>query len=778
MTHQCPVLGPDLKGHHGTLMSTGCTEELCAVGQVSHTHEPRVGENRTVEVVEREAEDFLRELYSDKLFASETNFQERLQQARSEIRNGSFGGLIYETQETGIVGGTWTQTPQELEFGIRWAWRNARKCLMRSCCEDLRLCDLRSVKCGNEMAMELVKGLTEAYNGGDVIPTVFAFFPQTTNSRGPMIWNDRILSFAAYETEDGTILGDPENTQLTKDIMELGWAPPQPKSRWDVLPVVVMAKDEEPIFVELPPNLRRLVKIRHPRYEAAFEKLDLKWVAFPAFSRLGFDIGGVQYTAAPFIGWFMDTEIGDRGLADPLRYNVLPDLVKALYFNNPISEPANAFEHLPKYEQLVMLSRAQIELNYAIYYSFLQDGIRISDTLSALKKWIRYNDEFEKKNGYFLPSDPYWLPSSQSSVVPAWHFEGGPGYQSKPLICRGVQDPVTVWRTEKSARTSKNMARSIHGQCYTESLGAEWKTRDITQDGSISATPEDMAEPDPPILGIGAHSNYDDLILGVPLLFDTSQDNIEPHLLSPTDNISPVHRTELDSLASSCDALVGSDTTLESNYSMNVGNPFPPDDANPLSDSWETLVEPMTQLEVISITSVGKSLPSSDVDSLSSHWDPSTELVAKLISSPSTAEDGLSLSYRIELEPWNPLDIVGQQQDSGPLLIPDRPSTPKRPRSNSLSTIDEEIEEYEEEVEGDDEESHGVHVEEKAHDRHNDMRDVDTEGVVQAAPQAREIGLEPECESQESQDIERVEGSTIQTVETNNPKIPVQSRTG
>lgn len=98
-------------------------------------------------------------------------------------------------------------------------------------------------------------------------------------------------------------MGDPKNVQLTKDIIELGWVPPRPRSRWDVLPIVVMAADDKPVVIELPANLRRLVKIRHPKHEAAFWKLDLKWVAFPAWSRLGFDIGGVQYTAAPFIGW-------------------------------------------------------------------------------------------------------------------------------------------------------------------------------------------------------------------------------------------------------------------------------------------------------------------------------------------------------------------------------------------------------------------------------------------------------------------------------------------
>jgi nitric oxide synthase oxygenase domain/subunit len=85
--------------------------------------------------------------------------------------------------------------------------------------------------------------------------------------------------------------------------MDLGWEPPSPKSRWDLLPVVAMAENDAPAIAELPDELRNLVSIEHPAYPAQFQKLDLKWYQFPALSRLGFDIGGVQYTAAPFIGW-------------------------------------------------------------------------------------------------------------------------------------------------------------------------------------------------------------------------------------------------------------------------------------------------------------------------------------------------------------------------------------------------------------------------------------------------------------------------------------------
>lgn len=52
---------------------------------------------------------------------------------------------------------------------------------------------------------------------------------------------------------------------------------------------------------------------------------------------------------------FMDAQIGVRALADSFRYNVLPDIVKALHLDNGALVHGNDFEDLPKYEQLAML---------------------------------------------------------------------------------------------------------------------------------------------------------------------------------------------------------------------------------------------------------------------------------------------------------------------------------------------------------------------------------------------------------------------------------------
>ncbi|KAL8701567.1 MAG: hypothetical protein Q9201_004840 [Fulgogasparrea decipioides] len=270
------------------------------------------------------------------------------------------------------------------------------------------------------------------------------------NTRGPMIWNHQFLEFAGYEMEDGSILGDPMSVELTKAVIGLGWQPPNSKSRWDLLPLVVMADNDVPAMIEIPPELGKLVEIRHPRFKGRFDSLDLRWVAFPALTRLGFDIGGVQYTAAPFIGWFMDAEIGVRDLADSFRYNVLPDVAKTLgLLDGKVEDGVESLDDLPEYERLSILNQAQTELTYAVYWSYQQAKVSMSDTLTASMKWCRYDDDFKAKNGYRLPADPYWLAPPQGSIVPVWHRGGAPNYQPKPMICKHVQDPIKAWERKK-----------------------------------------------------------------------------------------------------------------------------------------------------------------------------------------------------------------------------------------------------------------------------------------------------------------------------------------
>ncbi|KAI4268044.1 MAG: hypothetical protein LQ337_008063 [Flavoplaca oasis] len=117
------------------------TTKMClpsGAGRAAHTDEPRVGENRALKVIEREAEGFLRELHQEDFFDNDMAFERRLDSVLAEIRSGVRYGIVRESKEHGAIGGIWHQTFAELEFGVRRAWRNARKCIMRSHSDELK----------------------------------------------------------------------------------------------------------------------------------------------------------------------------------------------------------------------------------------------------------------------------------------------------------------------------------------------------------------------------------------------------------------------------------------------------------------------------------------------------------------------------------------------------------------------------------------------------------------------------------------------------------------
>ncbi|KAL8792628.1 MAG: hypothetical protein Q9195_004756 [Heterodermia aff. obscurata] len=138
---QCPALNPEFRSiqdRYQVLASTGCTAQFCQAGRMLHTDEPRVGENRALKVVEDDAKAFLQELRQENFFATDEAFCDRLRTVLKEIRTGAVTAKIRQDQKQGKIGGNWTQTPAELEFGLRRAWRNSRKCIMRSHCEELK----------------------------------------------------------------------------------------------------------------------------------------------------------------------------------------------------------------------------------------------------------------------------------------------------------------------------------------------------------------------------------------------------------------------------------------------------------------------------------------------------------------------------------------------------------------------------------------------------------------------------------------------------------------
>jgi nitric oxide synthase oxygenase domain/subunit len=71
----------------------------------------------------------------------------------------------------GVSSNGYAQTTEELEWGVRVAWRNSRKCIMRAHCWDLKCVDLRNVKTSKGMVNAIINGLPTVYNYGRIVPT-------------------------------------------------------------------------------------------------------------------------------------------------------------------------------------------------------------------------------------------------------------------------------------------------------------------------------------------------------------------------------------------------------------------------------------------------------------------------------------------------------------------------------------------------------------------------------------------------------------------------------
>ncbi|KAB5569971.1 nitric oxide synthase [Coniochaeta sp. 2T2.1] len=438
--------------YYPRLATTSCTEEFYQSGRMIHTTEPRVGQDRSSAELTLDAIDFLNQLRRDGIIVSDDALARRIEDAKSGIRSTSktverSGRRLVRFES---VGGIWEQTFREIEHGVKLCWKHSKRCIMRSEYESIKVVDFRHIKKSKEMAEALVEGLVGAHNQGDITVTAFIFPPRQAGKTGPMIWNDNLLSYAGYRQPDGTILGNASTVALTEAMIHLGWKPPKLKTRWDLLPIVTMAEDNSPYIQPIPEDLFPSVEIIHPReqYALPFQKLGLRWTCAAALSRMGFDIGGVQYTVAPFTGYWMDAEVAVRNLTDEHgSYNFLPSVVKAL----GLLDKGQALDDLPAYQRLAKLQIAQSELTCAVNWSYRQAKVRIIDTLTASNMYCEFDKPHLAEKGFRFPADPYWLSPPQGSIIPLWHQGGAPNYQPKPMVCRHAEDPVKSWKRRQSA---------------------------------------------------------------------------------------------------------------------------------------------------------------------------------------------------------------------------------------------------------------------------------------------------------------------------------------
>ena len=303
--------------------------------------------------------------------------------------------------------GTYRHTTAELTFGARVAWRNSSRCIGRLYWRSLKVRDQREVSTPAEVAEQCVEHLRVATNKGKIRPVITIFAPAEPGMDAPQIVNEQIIRYAAYRGTDGGVLGDARNLALTELALKRGWQPPSTRGPFDVLPLMVSCKGQDPALVEIPADDVLEVPLSHPDFPW-LGALGVKWHAVPAISNMRLRIGGIDYPSAPFNGWYMGTEIGARNLADHDRYDLLPYLAKRMGLD--MSSEATLWR-----------DRALVELNRAVLHSFAEAGVTITDHHTESKRFLTHLEK-EEAAGRTCPADWSWIvPPVSGGLTPVYH---------------------------------------------------------------------------------------------------------------------------------------------------------------------------------------------------------------------------------------------------------------------------------------------------------------------------------------------------------------------
>lgn len=303
--------------------------------------------------------------------------------------------------------GTYRHTAAELAFAARVAWRNSSRCIGRLYWRSLRVRDRRHISSAAEIAAEAVAHLRAATNGGRIRPLITVFAPDAPGKPGPQILSSQLVRYAGYPDSSGQVLGDPATVAHTRVAMDLGWQPPAPTSRFDVLPLVIEAPGASATWHELAPDAVLELPLYHPDY-TWFADLGLRWYAVPVISDMQLEAGGICYPAAPFNGWYMCTEIGSRDLGDVSRYNQLPAIAERMGLRT-----GN--------DRTLWKDRAMTELNVAVMHSFAAAGVTITDHHTESVRFLKHL-ELEERQGRACPADWSWIvPPAASSATPVFH---------------------------------------------------------------------------------------------------------------------------------------------------------------------------------------------------------------------------------------------------------------------------------------------------------------------------------------------------------------------
>lgn len=416
--------------HHNSTKPPLCNEKAC-LGSVML---PPAFHNSTVrpkaEVLEL-AEDFMKQYFASIKRSNTPAYEARWEQVQQEVN----------------ATGTYQLTETELVFGAKLAWRNSARCIGRIQWAKLQMFDCRSVTTTSNMFEAICNHIKYSTNKGNIRSAITVFQQRTDGRHDFRVWNSQLISYAGYKQPDGTIIGDPMNVEFTDVCTKLGWR--GKGTRWDLLPLVLSANGHDPDYFDLPRELVLEVSLTHPSFDW-FSDLGLRWYCLPAVSGMLFDCGGIQFTACPFNGWYMSSEIGCRNLCDPHRYNVLDEVLERM--KNELKN----YGFLKK-------DRALIEVNLAVLHSFQSNNITIMDHHTASESFMKhYDNELRTRKG--CPADWVWIvPPISGSITPVFHQEMV-SYELHPMYA--YQEPAWkthVWKKgQNQGKSLKKQRRKFH----------------------------------------------------------------------------------------------------------------------------------------------------------------------------------------------------------------------------------------------------------------------------------------------------------------------------
>ncbi|XP_062619237.1 nitric oxide synthase 1-like isoform X1 [Saccostrea cucullata] len=418
--------------HTKSLENVPCTSNRCMGSIMGFTTNKRApGEPRPKEEVLLQARDFIEQYYTSIKRINSQSYHKRLEEVVASI------------EKTG----TYELTSSELTFGAKTAWRNAPRCIGRIQWNKLQVFDARHITTARGMFEAICNHIKYGTNKGNIRSAITIFPPRTDGKHDFRVWNAQLIRYAGYKQPDGSIIGDPANVEFTEVCQKMGWK--GKGGMWDVLPLVLQANGMDPEMFEIPSDLILEVLIKHPKFPWLAE-MGIRWYALPAVSCIMFDCGGLEFTAAPFNGWFMGTEIGARDLCDVQRYNLLKPIAEKMGLDT-------------KKNSSLWKDRALVEINIAVLYSYQQMGVTITDHHAASESFMKHMENEQKTRGG-CPADWVWVvPPMSGSLTEVFHQEMLL-YKLKPSY-EYMDDPwkTHVWKKDRDRKVSVDRPKRKFG---------------------------------------------------------------------------------------------------------------------------------------------------------------------------------------------------------------------------------------------------------------------------------------------------------------------------